>query len=214
MQSNASPSDGPLLPYVSALKDIPTDMPAFPRAYAISSIAYEAGFRWKKAEQAFKKIGAELAELKSAVVSRDKENAIEEIGDVLSAIVTLVVFTKMDAAVLSDIPAVPVERRESGLMTAIDESLSQVGAAISTGNEGHTRQAMHQLLADIVAFANSQGIDPEKALQRTNDKFTYRFDAVGAELHAEGLSMTDLDLPSLVKRWDKYKLTGREVIAR
>lgn len=183
------------LPYISVLAGIPKNTPAFIRSHKILSKASEAGFRWKNVEQVTGKIAEELEEVKKAAASGDKAHTSEEIGDVLSAITTLVVFTQTDPSVFN----VPEVHTVSGDSSHMDEALAQVKASQSPENIG-------KLVGAVVGFAQAAGIDAEEALQNTNNKFTYRFDSVGKELHAEGKTMNDIGLKELVTRWNQYKV--------
>lgn len=183
------------LPYVSVLSGIPKNTPAFIRSHKILSRAYEAGFRWPNIELVLGKINEELDEVKKAAASDNKQHASEEVGDMFSAITTLVVFTNTDPAVFNAAPVATAADDASHM----EEALVKVKAMPSSEN-------IQNLVGAVVGFAQANGIDPEVALQSTNDKFTYRFDSVGKELHDEGLTMNDIKLRELIERWNKYKV--------
>ncbi len=55
---------------------------------------------------------------------------------------------------------------------------------------------------NLVRFA---GMDPELALQQTNDKFISRFQRVEAQCAATGRGVADMDLETLEKFWERAK---------
>ena len=55
------------------------------------------GFDWDNADGAFDKISEELAELKIAVASGDKDNMREELGDLLFSVVNVSRFIGVDS---------------------------------------------------------------------------------------------------------------------
>ena len=55
---------------------------------------------------------------------------------------------------------------------------------------------------NLVRFA---GMDPEIALQQTNDKFISRFQRVEAQCAATGSCVADMDLETLEKFWERAK---------
>ncbi len=57
----------------------------------------------------------------------------------------------------------------------------------------------------MVNLARHLGVDPEKALRRTNAKFTRRFEGVEAKLAARGKSPATSDLPEMDALWDEVK---------
>ena len=61
------------------------------------------------------------------------------------------------------------------------------------------------MLSAVANLARFEGIDPEKALQASNDKFTARFSAVEKELHGQGRTMKEASLKEMVKLWNQQK---------
>ena len=73
----------------SILDEIPVHFPALLEALKVTKKAAKAGFDWENADQVFKKIDEETAELKKEIAA-DNPDAIEsEIGDLLFAVVNL-----------------------------------------------------------------------------------------------------------------------------
>lgn len=75
----------------SCLAGVPRGMPALFRAYRMQEKAAKKGFDWEKNAVAcvLAKTDEELAEVKEAISSADKDHIMEEIGDLLFASVNL-----------------------------------------------------------------------------------------------------------------------------
>lgn len=71
------------------LDGIPTAMPAMLLSQRYADRAASVGFDWDKWEDTLPKIDEELAELKEAVKSGDKEEIFKETGDVLAAVANM-----------------------------------------------------------------------------------------------------------------------------
>jgi tetrapyrrole methylase family protein / MazG family protein len=73
----------------SALGNLPRSMPALARAQAITERASQVGFDWPDSVPVWQKVEEELAELKTASSSGDKQRTREELGDLLFSLVNL-----------------------------------------------------------------------------------------------------------------------------
>lgn len=80
-----------------AMQFVPRELPALMRATKIQSKAKKAGFDWENIDDVFAKLDEEIAELKEAYASGDKNNVEEELGDVLFTAVNLSRFLDCDA---------------------------------------------------------------------------------------------------------------------
>ncbi|WP_417468172.1 nucleoside triphosphate pyrophosphohydrolase [Maricaulis sp.] len=65
------------------LADIPFALPAVKRAQKLQARAARVGFDWPDAEQVFDKLAEEVAEVREAILSGDREHLAEEIGDLM-----------------------------------------------------------------------------------------------------------------------------------
>ena len=61
------------------------------------------------------------------------------------------------------------------------------------------------VLFSLINYARFEGIDPEKALKKTNLKFIHRFNHVEASLKKEGLQFDEVDLAHMDKYWNEAK---------
>ncbi|ANE48763.1 hypothetical protein SY83_06475 [Paenibacillus swuensis] len=80
----------------SILSGVPRDLPGLMKAYKIQKKAAKVGFDWEKIEDVYDKIDEELTELKEAVGSGDADHTLEELGDVLFAVVNVARYLKLD----------------------------------------------------------------------------------------------------------------------
>ena len=80
----------------SALAGVPQAMPALQRAHRVGSKAIAAGFRWNDAEGALAKVQEELAEVREAFASGDREALEAELGDLLMAAAFLGNYLELD----------------------------------------------------------------------------------------------------------------------
>lgn len=71
-------------------------LPALAGAMAISKKAAKAGFEWEDIDGVWAKVHEELAELKQAVRSGDRDHAQEELGDVMFTLVNVARWCQLD----------------------------------------------------------------------------------------------------------------------
>ena len=81
----------------SALGSLPKSMPALARAQTITERAARVGFDWPNIEPVWQKITEELAELKTACASGDRQQTADELGDVFFSLVNLARFLGLQA---------------------------------------------------------------------------------------------------------------------
>jgi len=80
----------------SAVSGVPKILPALLRSYVISKRAAKLGFDWETKEGVHEKIIEELAEIREAEQSGNKELIEEEVGDLLFAVANLARFHEID----------------------------------------------------------------------------------------------------------------------
>jgi tetrapyrrole methylase family protein/MazG family protein len=81
----------------SALGNLPKAMPALARAQTLTERAARVGFDWPDAAPVWQKVEEELAELKHACASGDKERMGEEMGDLFFSLVNITRFLGLQA---------------------------------------------------------------------------------------------------------------------
>jgi len=93
----------------------------------------------------------------------------------------------------------------------IHEELEEVKEASSTGNRDRIEDEIGDLLFSVTNLARHFGIDPERALRRTNAKFERRFGAVEQALEKQGRQLNDASLEEMEELWVDAKLAERDV---
>lgn len=78
------------------LDGIPNSLPALLKSLKISKKAAKEGFEWKDEKQLWKTLENELSEFKRAIKSKNKDNQIEEFGDLLFMLVNLARWYKIE----------------------------------------------------------------------------------------------------------------------
>jgi len=89
-----------------------------------------------------------------------------------------------------------------GAIEKIKEEIDEVNAAQS---QAQLEEELGDLFFALVNFARLKGIDAEKALQASNNKFISRFNYVEKEVIASQKKWADYTLPELDALWDKAK---------
>lgn len=80
----------------SIVDGVPKAMPALYRARRVLAKAARAKFQWTSKREAWAKFEEELLEFKEAAAGRDKRHAEEELGDLLTALVNVARYEKLD----------------------------------------------------------------------------------------------------------------------
>lgn len=80
----------------SLLSGVPKGLPGLLRAKRVSERASAVGFDWQRTEDVLNKVKEELAELKSALQSKNQGQVKEELGDLLFSLVNLSRFVQVD----------------------------------------------------------------------------------------------------------------------
>jgi len=81
----------------SLLAGIPKHQPALLRAQQISSRVAHVGFEWESTEDIIEKMKEEINELSAALTKQDKQEAEEEIGDLLFTLVNIARHMNIDS---------------------------------------------------------------------------------------------------------------------
>ena len=92
-----------------------------------------------------------------------------------------------------------------GVYDKITEELSEVKEAIASSNKDAIEDEIGDLLFAVTNLARKNGIDPERALRRTNRKFTKRFSYIEKEAKAQNRALTELSLDEMETLWQAAK---------
>ncbi len=80
-----------------AMDDVPTALPALPRAQKLQKRAARVGFDWDGEEPVLDKLAEEMAELREALANDDAAAIAEEVGDLLFTVVNFARHRRIDA---------------------------------------------------------------------------------------------------------------------
>jgi ATP diphosphatase len=98
----------------------------------------------------------------------------------------------------------------SQVIDKIHEELEEVKEASSTGRRDRIEDEIGDLLFSVTNLARHYGIDPERALRRTNAKFERRFRAVEEALVKQDRSLNEASLKEMERLWVAAKTAERE----
>ncbi len=98
--------------------------------------------------------------------------------------------------------------RDADVLVKLDEEVAEFKAELSApGGERKERVAAEigDLLFTVVNVARRHGVDPEAALQSTNDKFRRRFEEVARRAKVAGKEVKATPLAELDRLWNEVK---------
>ncbi|HQQ79695.1 MAG TPA: nucleoside triphosphate pyrophosphohydrolase [Thermoanaerobaculia bacterium] len=110
--------------------------------------------------------------------------------------------------------------RDADVLAKLDEEVAEFKAELSAPADADA--AVHKdrvtgeigdLLFTVVNVARRHGVDPEAALQGTNDKFRRRFEEVARRARAAGKEIKGTPLTELDALWDQVKSEEHEKIS-
>ncbi len=87
----------------------------------------------------------------------------------------------------------------------VDEEMQEVHHAISSESQDAVEAEFGDLLFAVINAARLHGIDPDNALERTNQKFTRRFNYIEDQTLKQGKDLKSLSLSEMDKLWDEAK---------
>lgn len=92
-----------------------------------------------------------------------------------------------------------------GVLDKIKEEADEVADAAEKADLDALEDEMGDLLFAVTNLSRRLGVDPEKALRRTNRKFTTRFQHIEASGRASKTELTDMSLDELEALWQAAK---------
>ena len=87
----------------------------------------------------------------------------------------------------------------------IDEEIGELKDAIRSEDRSEIEHEVGDLLFTVCNIARRLGIQPEEALQATNQRFTNRFEYIERALRAEDKTFADVDLATMDELWNEAK---------
>jgi ATP diphosphatase len=140
-----------------------------------------------------------LSRAGAGVADDEEPGFLGGIADALPALTRAQKLTARAAKVGFDWP-------ETGQVIAkIHEELEEVREAARSEDPDHLEDEIGDLLFAVTNLARHHGVDPEKALRRTNTKFERRFKAIEDGLARVGRSLDAASLDEMERLWVEAK---------
>lgn len=96
----------------------------------------------------------------------------------------------------------------SGAVEKLQEEVSEFLSAAENAEPSQMENEMGDIIFAVVNIARMSGIEPEQALQRSNDKFVRRFAYIESSILGEGRTLDEAGLEKMDKLWEKAKQLG------
>ena len=87
----------------------------------------------------------------------------------------------------------------------VQEELGELQEALQAGDKAAAESELGDVLFAVVNYARHNGIEPEVALDGTNNRFASRFNYVEKQVEASGKTWQDFTLTELDEFWDQAK---------
>jgi len=102
--------------------------------------------------------------------------------------------------------------RPASVVEKLGEEVAELEAEIQRGAPGEERirEELGDVLFAMANLARHLGVEPETALQRANEKFISRFQAMEADAGSAGVRLRDLSLHDQESLWEKAKAAERD----
>jgi MazG family protein len=94
---------------------------------------------------------------------------------------------------------------KSQVWDKVNEELGELKAEIHKGNKTKMEDEFGDLMFSVINAARLYDIDPEAALERTNQKFTKRFNFLESKTIQIGKSLKEMTLDEMNTIWDEAK---------
>jgi len=96
-------------------------------------------------------------------------------------------------------------KNKDGILEKIDEEISELKDEIIKKDKNLTELEFGDFLFSVVNYARFLDIDPELALEKSNKKFTIRFEKMENLIRNKGLILSEMDLTDLNLLWEEAK---------
>lgn len=87
----------------------------------------------------------------------------------------------------------------------VEEEMGELKDAIQSNQQSHISEEFGDLLFSLVNYARFLQIDAEAALEQTNKKFMFRFQAMESMAVEKGLNLVDMSLTEMDELWNEIK---------
>ena len=87
----------------------------------------------------------------------------------------------------------------------VQEELGELRAEIEKGDKQHSEEELGDYLFSLINMARLYHLNPDNALERTNQKFIRRFNYVEAKAKEQGRRLQDMTLAEMDALWNEAK---------
>ena len=102
------------------------------------------------------------------------------------------------------------EKKED-VWAKVKEEIAEVEAEMQSGNTAAMEKEFGDLLFSLVNASRLYGINPDNALERTNNKFRGRFNYVEQNTIKQGRNLRDMSLEEMDALWNEAKRCETEI---
>jgi len=152
------------------------------------------------------KVSWEDTKARERAAKGQDESALDGVATALPALIRAEKLSKRAARVGFEWPTVDMVFRD------MEEEIEEIQHELRVGGgPERLEDEVGDLLFCVANLARFLGVDPEKALRSTNDKFDRRFRAVESSFKQEGRALKDCSLDEMDARWDEVKRSEKQV---
>lgn len=101
-------------------------------------------------------------------------------------------------------------KQKQDVWAKVKEELEEFEAEVECGNTEKMEQEFGDFMFSVVNAARLYGINPENALEKTNQKFIRRFSYVEERAHANGQQLPEMSLEEMDEYWKEAKSLENE----
>ncbi len=87
----------------------------------------------------------------------------------------------------------------------VQEELNELNTEIASGNQDKIESEFGDVLFSMINYARFIGVNPENALERTNKKFTNRFQFLEKAVKKENKQLSEMTLAEMDIYWERSK---------
>lgn len=132
-------------------------------------------------------------------LSEGKKSVLEGVPKALPALMKSLVIQKK-------VKQVGFEWKQTeDVWNKVEEEMAELESAVESGNEAHQEEEMGDLIFALINYCRFLKIDPEKALEKTNQKFIDRFKKMEVLAFEGGSNIAALSLEDQEQLWQKVK---------
>lgn len=99
----------------------------------------------------------------------------------------------------------------SDVRKKVAEELEELDEAVVSAQHSHIEDELGDVLFAMINYARFAGVDPEHALERTNQKFIRRFQYIESHANNAGKSLNDMSLEEMDRIWEEAKKKEKQL---